>query len=131
MELDVWNLWCLNFAGDVWKSDRKHINTIFTLSILKTFIPTLNRHLVQLAKNLEKNVDQPEFDITNYIFSCNSDIVLGELVHWECVNVKLTRISQCSCLLLAETILRFDACTQNDEHTDALSYMARYDSINH
>lgn len=62
----------------MWKSDRKHINTVFTLSILKTFIPIFNSHFARFVKNLDKNVGQPEFDMTDFMFSCNLDIVCGK-----------------------------------------------------
>lgn len=61
-----------------WRMDRKGINTVFTMSILKKFQPIFNRHFANFAENLEKYVDQPEFDFSDLIFECNFELVLSK-----------------------------------------------------
>lgn len=66
------------FADEMWRSDRKNINTVFTLGILKTFAPIFNRQFANMSKSLEKYVDQPEFDLTKHVFEYNLNVVCGK-----------------------------------------------------
>lgn len=72
----------ISFTGNDWKSDRKGINTVFALSILKTFEPIFNRHFTNLTKTLEKYADQSAFDLTKHVFECNLNVICGEYGDW-------------------------------------------------
>lgn len=63
--------------GHVWRSDRKNINTVFTLNVLKNFQPVLNRRFANFTRGLEKYVKQPEFDIEYQVYECMFDAFLG------------------------------------------------------
>lgn len=51
---------------------------MFALSILKTFESNFNRRFCDLTKNLEKFVDQSEFDLAEHILGCNLETFMGE-----------------------------------------------------
>lgn len=65
-----------------WRVDRKNINAVFGLSILNSFEPIFNRHFFDFAKSLERFVEQPAFDINEYILGCNFNSVLGKCDHF-------------------------------------------------
>lgn len=65
-------------AAHDWRPDRKAINTVFALNILKSFQPIFNECFSDFAKSLEKYVDQPAFDLTKHIFECNLSVICRE-----------------------------------------------------
>lgn len=61
-----------------WRKDRKNVNMVFALSILKTFASKFNRRFCNLTKSLERFVDQPEFDLSEHILGSNLETFMGE-----------------------------------------------------
>lgn len=76
-----------SFIALDWQAYRKNVNTVFNPSVLKTFVPTLNRRFLSLARNLERFVDQPEFDFTEHILGCSFNSVLGKFDHFQALNL--------------------------------------------
>lgn len=65
-------------SGQHWSDDRKGIRTVFTLSILKTFLPILNARFKTLTKNLEQYVDRGMISMSEHIFQCTFNNVCGK-----------------------------------------------------
>lgn len=60
-----------------WQNDRKNLNTVFAMGVLKTFETVFNRRFHDLANSLERFVEQPEFELTNHILECNLKTFFG------------------------------------------------------
>lgn len=78
--MEEWILFSFLLAHE-WRKDRKNVNTVFSLSILKLFEPTFNRRFHELTNKIERFVDQPEFELTNHILDCNLNTFMGEFGH--------------------------------------------------
>lgn len=83
----------------IWRTDRRSINTVFSVGLLKRVEPIFNRHSINSVANLEKYVNQPAIDLTHHMFRCNLDLVLSK---WNCnwpelFVIHLTFFSQIQC----------------------------------
>ena len=51
------------FSDHYWKTSRKHLNLAFNLNVLKGFIPIFDSYAINVAKDMEANLDGREFDL--------------------------------------------------------------------
>ncbi|KAK7603318.1 hypothetical protein V9T40_003317 [Parthenolecanium corni] len=61
--------------ADVWKVHRKLLTPSFHFKILENAVGMIEKHANIMCQQLESRVEQPEFDITDYVEKCSLDII--------------------------------------------------------
>lgn len=78
-----WNA-ILRSTTEVWKMHRKIINPSFSLNILKTFVPVLNKAINMMVENLRTEVDKGSFDFYVNAVSCTLDMICSKYIIKTC-----------------------------------------------
>ncbi|XKL61636.1 hypothetical protein PGB90_001469 [Kerria lacca] len=75
--LDKWlgNKGLLTSDADVWRNHRKILTPAFHFKMLENSVPTMKKNAQILSQQLEKKINQPEFDIESFIEKCSLDII--------------------------------------------------------
>lgn len=66
-------------SADVWKVHRKLLTPSFHFKILENAVGMIEKHANIMCQQLESRVEQPEFDITDYVEKCSLDIICGKI----------------------------------------------------
>lgn len=76
--LKIHQFFAFTSLGCIWSPQRKVLNKAFNLKILESFIPIFNEKVKYLIRNLGKQVQRDDFEITPLIYHCTLDMVCGK-----------------------------------------------------
>lgn len=70
----------MHLIADVWRNHRKILTPAFHFKMLENSVPTMKKNAQILSQQLEKKINQPEFDIESFIEKCSLDIISGNII---------------------------------------------------
>jgi cytochrome P450 len=68
----------LSKTADRWKSERKLLNTSFSLPVLQSYVPAFDRCIRQSVEDLKSRCDKGEFDVKHDVMLVVMNAVLSE-----------------------------------------------------